>query len=893
MSKGDADRINQIVQSALALPEEERYAYVKKVCTADRDELAAVLASLNARKDVTPESTEAPPPMPTQAKAVAKHDRAGEWIGSYHVLELIGSGGFGDVYVADQVSPVRRRVALKVLKPGMDTKAVLARFEAERQALALMDHPNVAKILDAGQTGRGQPYFVMEWVKGESITAYCDRNKLTTKQRLRLCMQVCGAVQHAHQKGIIHRDLKPSNILVADNEGNATPKVIDFGIAKATFGVLSDLTLHTRQGELIGTPAYMSPEQMSGLDIDTRSDVYSLGVLLYKVLTGVLPFDLAELKKKGYAEVQRVLREEQPPKPSQRVSALSNSEAIAKHRGVSASGLARQVKGELDWIILKSMEKDRSRRYQTVSELEADLDRFLAGQAVQAGPPSAMYRFRKLAGRHKLGLVTAAAIAATVIGALIQSNLQRIKVEQAREELEAVTAFQTQMLQDIVPEQLGEWLIEDIANRVAESNRQDGATESEIASAMVQFSESVEDINLTDAALTVIDRNILSRALAALRANFSERPLMDARLRSEIAETYHQLGMYDKARPLIDNVLDTRMRLLGPDDPLTLAAMSDLGYLLQDQGELTAAEPYFREALEGRRKQLGDDHEDTWSSVNNLGVLLANQGNLEEAEPYFLETFERRRDGLGKDHPKTLASVHNLGALLHAQGKLDLAELRYHEALEGRRRVFGEGHAQTLETTNNLAVLYSDQGRHSAAEPYYRAGLAGNRRVLGNEHPRTLAAISNMGELMASLGRIEEAEAYYREAVVGSTSVLGNNHPHTLGYLKNLGDILLAQSKLEEAEKTLAAMWQGATATLGKDQPDRGRYAAEYGRSLAMLQQFERAEPLLLEAHEILVRTEGSDSDQTRLAVEYLVELYAAWERPESLLRWQSAASSL
>jgi len=345
-----------------------------------------------------------------------------ERVGPYHVLGVLGEGGFGFVYEAEQHEPVRRRVALKIVKPGMDSAAVVARFNAERQALALMDHPNVARVFDAGTTEEGRPYFVMELVRGEPITAYADRHNLSTAERVGLMVTVCEAVQHAHTKGVIHRDIKPSNVLVSVVEGRAVVKVIDFGVAKATHARLTEETMYTEVGQLIGTPEYMSPEQaeMSVLDIDTRSDVYALGVLLYELLTGELPFDRAVLRKASYPELQRIIREEDPPKPSTRLSTMEDGRKreVAGHRREALERLRSSLRGELDWIVMKAIEKDRTRRYDTADALGADLERYLANEPVEARPPTTVYRARKFARRNR-GLMTTAGLAVSLLLVLI------------------------------------------------------------------------------------------------------------------------------------------------------------------------------------------------------------------------------------------------------------------------------------------------------------------------------------------------------------------------------------------------------------------------------------------------------------------------------------------
>jgi serine/threonine protein kinase len=410
-----------IFDSVIGLPPDQRPAYLNRVCAGD--------AQLRQRIDVLIKSHDRAgaflqPEQPagkggTLVVPTTPAEQPGDVIGHYKIREKLGEGGCGAVYVAEQTEPVRRRVALKVIKLGMDTRSVIARFEAERQALAMMDHPNIARVLDAGATATGRPYFVMELVRGIKITDYCDQNQLNTTQRLELFVQVCHAIQHAHQKAIIHRDIKPSNILVTLHDGVPVPKVIDFGIAKATEGRLTDLTVYTELRQFIGTPAYMSPEQaeMSGLDIDTRSDIYSLGVLLYELLTGHTPFEAQELIRFGLEQMRRTIREKEPERPSTRLSTMLDADlsAVAKRHSAEPPKLVHFIRGDLDWIVMKALEKDRTRRFESASTLALDVQRFLKSEPIEARPPSGLYRFQKLVRRNK----TAVAAAAAVIAALV------------------------------------------------------------------------------------------------------------------------------------------------------------------------------------------------------------------------------------------------------------------------------------------------------------------------------------------------------------------------------------------------------------------------------------------------------------------------------------------
>ena len=607
------------------------------------------------------------------------------------------------------------------------------------------------------------------------------------------------------------------------------PKIIDFGVAKATAQKLTDKTMHTQLGALIGTPEYMSPEQaeMTGQDIDTRTDVYALGVMLYELLVGALPFDSGELRKAGFESMARKIREDEPPKPSTRLSTLGDrSTESAKRRRTDLRTLRRDLAGDLDWITMKALEKDRTRRYGSPQELAADIERHLNHEPVLAGPPSTVYRTRKFVRRHRFGVVATAVGMLALVGFAVamavsvrRIDAEREVAEAAKSDLERVVEFQAGMLGEVDAEQVGQRLFADLRERVAEAHREHGASEREIEQSLNSFDAALRDVNATGAALRVIDEEILDRAGQTLGERFGEQPLIEARLRDTIADTYYELGLHERAAPHLASALATRERLLGRGDPDTLESINKMGRLFRAQGKFAEAEPYYREALEGRRRVLGVDHPDTLISIFNMGTLIRAQGKFAQAEPYYLESLEGFRKVLGDDHRQTLRVITSTGALYQAQGKLAEAESYFHEALAGQRRVMGDGHRDTLTTVNNIGVLLQSQSRFAEAEPYYLESLQGFRKVLGDDHRKTMTTISNLGFLYQAQGRLAEAETYYREALERRRRVLGEDHPDTLISNSSMGLLLEAQGKLAEAETYYREALERRRRVLGDDHP--------------------------------------------------------------------------
>lgn len=789
----------------------------------------------------------------------ARGEAPGDVIDRYKLLEKLGEGGMGSVWMAQQAEPVKRRVALKIIKLGMDTREVVARFEVERQALALMDHPHIAKVLDAGTTSSGRPYFVMELVRGVPITNYCDQAKLGLSERLELFHRVCHAIQHAHHKGIIHRDVKPSNILVSEQDNSALPKVIDFGIAKATSGELTDQTLYTMFSQVVGTPAYMAPEQAesNGLDIDTRADIYSLGVLLYELLTGTKPLEFKRADLAGYEEMLRMIREEDPAKPSTRISSLGqDADAIAGKRRVNTQSLHRHLQGDLDWIVMKALEKDRSRRYETANGFAEDIAHYLNDEPVDAAPPSARYRLNKLLQRRKKTVIFAATIASLLIAgsvgtgigwwkttkanksldralaekefALGQEEMQRRLAQQnelraqeeaeratqaeaatkARaEELEQVAAFQAEQLSKLDVDLMGIRMRAALLAAVPKTRR--SALEQKLAS-----------VNFTNLALGTLRDNLFERTIATIDQQFETQPLVRAQLLQTTAITWRDLGLLETALDPQQRALALRRNELGAEHQATLDSLNATGNLYKDLGRFNEAELCYREALDVTRRIFGDDHPSTLASIGNMGLLLSDQGNFNEAVPYYRDALEGMRRVLGDEHPSTLLSINNMGLLLQSQGKLAEAEPISREALEGFRRVHGDEHPLTLRAANNLGILFQAQGRFAEAERFHLEALEASRRILGDEHPTTLTFLSNLGGISAAQKKFSSAEAYCGEAVEGLRRVLGNDHPSTLNAISSMGYIFQVQGKLTEAERCYREALESFNRAGGAEHPN-------------------------------------------------------------------------
>jgi len=850
----DFKRLEMVLAEAAARTDPtERAAYLAEACGEDR-ELRAEVERLLAAHENAGDFLETPVRPAPESLAEAGSEKtqvlsdsdiplegAGAMIGRYKLLEEIGEGGFGVVYMAEQVAPVQRQVALKIVKAGMDTREVVARFEAERQALALMDHPSIARVFDGGVTQAGRPYFVMELVRGIPITEFCDQRSLSTAERLKLFIQVCHAVQHAHQKGIIHRDLKPTNILVTLIDGEPVPKVIDFGVAKALGQKLTDKTLFTGFLKMVGTPAYMSPEQadLSGADIDTRADIYALGVLLYELLTGVTPFDGETLRNAALDEIRRMIRDTEPPKPSTRLHTLGERlTEVAKHRQTEPATLNRLVRGDLDWIVMKCLEKDRGRRYDTANNLADDIERHLDHQPVSASPPGAGYRLSKFVRRHRMGVALGASVAVALVGGLAfalvgfaEARRERDRALRAEQQAETeaarsgqVAQFVKDMLKGVDPavaQGQDTAMLKGILDQTAERLSGELAGQPEVEA------DLRDTLGTVYSGLSEYGRAaaMLERALALRREIHGSNHVQVARALHHLADVYRFQTRDREAEAGLREALAMRRNLLGNEHAEVAASLHTLADLLRREGTTRKeAEQMHREALALRRKLLGNEHLDVAQSLSGLGILLRNApGKQAEAESCLREALTIRRKKLGNDHPEVAATLRNIGYLLKDNpARRAEGEALLREALAIQRKVLGE-HRDTAMTLHFLASMVKDPDE---AERLHREALAMRRKVLRPGHGDTASSVERLADVLAKKGSLAEAVALCREeaARVKSSSAGGGDSDEAAlrlaGQMMKLGKLLRRDGKRSEAEAAFREALALHRNARGNEHPD-------------------------------------------------------------------------
>ncbi len=796
MSEDVHRRSKELFLAACERPPEERAGFLDEACGGDPELRAEVEDLLSFHQE---QETGFAGSVAVRA---TREDL--DHLQSFRVLQRLGDGGMGEVYEAEQLEPVRRRVALKVIKWGMDTKEVLARFESERQALALMNHPNIARVYEAGATYSGRPYFAMEYVKGVPLTEYCDTHRLTTDERLNLFIQVCEGVQHAHQRGVIHRDMKPSNVLITIQNDQPVPKIIDFGVAKATSQRLTERTLFTELGQWIGTPEYMSPEQaeMTGLDIDTRTDVYSLGVVLYELLVGAQPFDSTTLRKVGFDEMRRRIREDEPPRPSTRASSLGgDSDLAAQRRRTDSVGLVRELRGDLDWIVMKALEKDRMRRYATPLELAADIRRHLTYEPVVASPPSALYRLKKFVRRHRVAVVASSVVILALIVGIVGTTVGMVRARQGEESAIQVAEFMEAMFDDFDP------------------------------------GSPSGGMPTTEA--------VLDRAVGKIQTDLKTQPLVQARLLTTLGGVYTGLGQFDRARPLLERGLAMRRELLGAGHPDLAVSLSMLGMHLYRTGDYQQSQLLYEESRAIRERTLGPhDPKVAWNVVclarlhwvqgeferartlydraldiversqlpddANVGMvlhwygrLLVDMGEYREAIEALERSISIREATRGARHPDVGWSLVEYGRVLHYVGRFEQSESAYRRGLEILEEAFGSDHADVALPTSGLASLLRTTGRYDESRQLFERALHSLENAYGQVHVEVLWSLAGYGWLLFDAGDLEQARSIFERAVEVVRELFPGGY-HVEGYCRTgLGATLADLGHRDEAMEEL------------------------------------------------------------------------------------------
>lgn len=928
---------SEIVRTAYALPQQEREAYLDRVCFGQpglRAEVEKLLQALVSEQtstlpgewsadatsllasspidskenptgplngtEGTSEFASSGSAFPQKTDGDSADTVASMIAGRYQRVTKIGEGGMGEVWIAQQFEPVKRRVALKLIKSGMDTKTVLTRFEQERQALALMDHPNIAKVFDAGKTPTGQPFFVMELVDGQPLNRYCDEKLLTLENRLALFVPICQAVQHAHQKGIVHRDLKPANVLVTEVDVRPVPKVIDFGVAKATAGKLTEHTMDTQLGAVIGTLEYMSPEQAGGAieDIDTRADIYSLGVILYELLTGLKPIDRKQLHKAALTEIIRIIREVEPSKPSTRLSTSESLPSVASVRQIEPRKLTAALRGELDWIVMKCLEKSRDRRYETANGLARDIQRFLSNEPVEARPASTLYNLRKLIARNKVTTIAGGLILLSLVGGIVGTSLALADARVAREaaddaseratakaaaesrerrraelaeaetrkraeELERIAVFQATQLSGIKPSLMGGKLRDDILRRRRVSLESAKIEQAEIDRHLGELETELQGVNFTSVALDALDENIFDRALKTIDEKFSDQPVIQARLLQTLADTMLQLGLVEQALQPQERAIEIRRKSLGDAHSDTQQSIEGLSSLLIEQGKFEAAISFGREVLALREAALGPEHTLTLRSRVGLANALVMVQQFEETDAILEKAVADARRILGPDHEITMAAQKYYGLSLFYQGKWKEAEPLLRESVEGGRRIFGMEDMKTQGSCNYLFQTLENLGRFDESAALIKEASEASRKALGDDHPSTQAMLSSYATSLNRQKKHDEAEAIYREVLVSSVRVFGVNNASTLTSMNNLAHTLNVSGRHAEAEPLARECLEKSRRIRGDEHRETLVALNTLGQSLAGQGKLAESVPYWRENLETSRRVLGDDHPDT------------------------------
>ena len=746
----------------------------------------------------------------------------------------------GEVWAAEQERPIQRKVALKVIKLGMDSRQIIARFQHERRALALMSHPNIAAVFEAGTTSDGRPFFAMEYVPGEPVTDYCDRYKLPVRERLELFLKICDGVQHAHQKGIIHRDLKPSNVLITIQDQEPVPKIVDFGLAKATSQPLTQQTLHTAVGAILGTLEYMSPEQfeLTGLDIDTRSDIYSLGVLLYELLVGAVPFAREQMGASQVDELRRVVREVDPARPSARLSTMHGVRpGVAPDGGQRQAALIKRIRGDLDWITLQALAKDRTRRYQTANALAMDIRRHLANEPVLARPPSAVYKAGKFVRRHRLAVAAACVVALAILAGSIgtTAGLLRALRAERRATLEAETARQvSNFLVDLF--------------RVADPEAAQGET--------------------------ITARQLLDEGSRRISYELRQQPMTRARLMNTMGTVYRHLGLYEESRQLLEDALELRRGELGEDSVEVADSLAAVAALDMLDGRHESARERARQAVAIHESRGQRPSRELAGALNLLGWVLANQAQHAAAEPLFERGLEMHRALLGDDSSEVAESHHGIGFSRWRLGRFDQAEESLRLALRAYESALGPEDSRIGGILNDLAALYQETGRDGTALPLLERALAIKERVLGPKHPDVASSLNNLAIAYDRNDRPAEAEPLFRRALAIVEAAHGADHASTAAAVGNVAWISYRRGDMEGAEALFQQALTAFLRTVGRQHRNVAILMQDWSRLRVDQGRLGEAEQLLVEAAEIWEATAGAEHPSLANCLAALADLY-------------------
>ncbi len=832
-------QVKQVYLEAIDRNPGDRFAWLAQRCGADEALRLEVEALLNESAETAP-FLETPPPLPdfpVLPKRKAADELIGQRIGTYKILREIGQGGMGAVYLAERADEqFRKRVALKLVKRGMDTEEILSRFRHERQILASLDHPNIARLIDGGTTEDGLPYFVMEFIEGQPIDLYCSTQKLGTNERLNLFRTVCNAVHYAHQNLVVHRDLKPSNILVT---ADGTVKLLDFGIAKILNpDLFPETVLPTKTWERPMTPAYASPEQVRGQAITTASDVYALGVILYELLTGQRPYVF-----KGYAphEIAKVVCETEPDKPSTAVvRVITVDDTVGNAATAEADKLRRQLKGDLDNIVLMALRKEALRRYASVEQFSEDIRRHLDGLPVIAREDTFRYRTEKFIARNRLAVAAAAVFALLLAGFLTMTLVQSARVARERDRAER---------ERVKAEKVSSFLVD--LFKVSDPDKARGAQ--------------------------ITTREVLDKGADKIRAELKDQPETQATLLHAVGEVYYSMGLYERSAALLEEAVQLRRQTLGNDHPDLARSLTALAQSAFDLGQNDRTETLTREALAIRRKAFGNEHREVAENINDLALLTKLKGDFAAAEPLYREAIAVQRKLSGNDSLDVATPLHNLGVLLSDKKDFVGAEAAEREALEIRRKRLGPDAPDVAMTMHNLASMLRNKGDIAGAEQTLRDTLALRRKIYPEAHPQTALTLHNLGTLLRDQQRYAEAETYLREALAIRLKKLPVDHPHTGRVRIELGRVLVPQKAYAEALTQFNEGLRIAQKTADKS------YIAHALDGLGDMKLAEKkyaaAETLFLKAAEQYQTLK--DADRTQAVKEKLVRLYDAWKKPE------------